>query len=139
MREMSYKISVTVVGITHAGSPDTDVFQLAVLVADYCTDIPRFRVCFQHMQYVFILDAIQFAIFQRLYIENTFLLPEKAFKQYDHMILFHEPGRYFPFIAVIITSYQPLLQIPCIVTYFSFKKQEFIFLLPYKTKPVPEC
>ena len=135
---MSYKISVTVVGITHAGSPDTDVFQLAVLVADYCTDIPCFRVCFQHMQYVFITDAIQFAIFQRLYIENTFLLPEKAFKQYDHMIFFHKPGRYFMLIAFIITPYQALLQVPRVMAYFSFVNEKIIFLLPRKTKSIPQ-
>ena len=48
----------------------------------------RFGMCFQQMQYVLVTNAIQFVVFNHLYIAKAFLLPEETLKQYDRMIFF---------------------------------------------------
>src|SRR5690348_16221559 len=138
MWKASNKVSVTVIRIPHAGSPDTNVFEIAVPVRNNGTDMLRFGMCFQHMLYLFDADTIQFAVFKGLDIILAFLLTEQAFKQYDYIIFFHKPGGYFPVINVIITSYQPLLQVPCIAAYFAFKNKEFILFLPGKAAGIPQ-
>lgn len=105
MREMLYKVNVTVVGKTHAGSPDADIFEVAVPVCNNGADILRTGMRLQRMLYIFKPDSVQFAILKHLDIVQAFLLSGKAFKEYDHMIFFHKPGGHFPLIPVIITPY----------------------------------
>lgn len=83
MWKASNKVSVTVIGITHAGSSDPDIFEVAVPVRNNGADASCFRIGFQQVYYIFKTDTKQFAIFKRLDIVLAFLLPEQAFKKYD--------------------------------------------------------
>jgi len=91
MWKVSNKVSVTVIRIPHAGSPDTNVFGIAIPVRNNGADASCFGIGFQQVQDIFKTDTKQFAIFKRLDIVLAFLLPKKAFKQYDYMVLFHKP------------------------------------------------
>lgn len=127
MRQMLFEIMVAIFRCKHARRPDPEIFEVIVLVTNNSPDAPRFRVRFQNPHYVCKADTIQFAVFKRLDIILAFLLREQAFKQYDHIILFHKPGSHFA-ILVIITSYQSFFQVPCTAAYLTFTNQQFIFL-----------
>ena len=130
---MFLKIEVAFLCREHIGGPYFQFIQVTVLFTKKLSQLQGFRIFSENRLDVLVMYAIQLAVFKCLDIVKAFLLPEQAFKQYDRMIFFHKPGRYFMFIPFIITPYQSLLQIPGIAAYLSLKKQKFIFLLFDKT------
>ena len=91
MCQVLFKIMVSLTCRKHAGSSDPDIFEVAVPVRNNGADASCFGIGFQQVQDIFKTDTKQFAIFKRLDIVLAFLLPKKAFKQYDYMVLFHKP------------------------------------------------
>ena len=137
LRKMFFKIAVALFWREHTGRSYFEIFQVTVTIGNDLMQAYGFGIFSEMGLDVLVMNCIQFAVFKCLDIVQACPLTEKAFKQYDRIIFFHKPGGHFAFIAVIITTYHPLLQVPGIMAHLTFKKQEFILFLSGKTQFIP--
>src|SRR5690242_7287713 len=102
---MLFKITVAIPCAQCAGCPYFQSLQMAVVFGNEVMYMNYFRALLIKRPDIMVMDGIKTTVFQRLQVEEAFLLIKETFIEHNRVIFLHKPCGNFSFIAVVKTTH----------------------------------